>query len=96
MAISIDESVFLFFMGAIFIPLISFLIKLIIDIGVIKSKLEQFCKMAEEHDTALEGMNKHENRLNLLESRVDRIERDQRRPPIGPSNRHISPRGGGD
>jgi hypothetical protein len=75
MAIPIDESVFLFFIGAIFIPLISFLIKLIIDIGVIKSKLEQTLNMSKEHDIQIEGIRRNENRINLIESRLDRVER---------------------
>ena len=92
MAIQIDESVFLFFMGAIFIPLISFLIKLIIDIGIIKTKIDNVCRLADEHDGQLTGLNQHENRLNLIEARIDRLERDQRRSPVGSptTTRHIS------
>ena len=100
MVVSIDENILLGFLGVIFVPLIAFIVKLVIDIGVIKSDLKAVTTLASEHDMHERIINKHENRLNLVESRVDRAERDLSRSSSrnNNNNNNNSPlsRGGGD
>lgn len=50
MAISIDENVLLFLAGAIFIPIIIFMVKLVVDVGVIKGTVVTMQKQIERLD----------------------------------------------
>ena len=50
MAISIDENVLLFLAGAIFIPIIIFMVKLVVDVGIIKGNVALMQKQIERMD----------------------------------------------
>ena len=84
MAVQIDENILIFFMGAVFIPLTVFCIKLIIDIGIIKSRIESMCEKEKEHERQLDKLDGLENRVNILDVRIDRLEKqdDDRRSPV--------------
>lgn len=59
MAISIDENVLLFLAGAIFIPIIIFMVKLVVDVGIIKSSVatmqRQIDKLDSESESRISG-----------------------------------------
>jgi hypothetical protein len=57
MAISIDENVLLFLAGAIFIPIIIFMVKLVVDVGVIKGTVSLMQKQIEkmQEDSRVDG-----------------------------------------
>jgi hypothetical protein len=55
MAISIDENVLLFLAGAIFIPIIIFMVKLVVDVGIIKSSVASMQKQIDKLDSDSES-----------------------------------------
>jgi hypothetical protein len=67
MAIYLDENILLFLVGAIFVPLIIFLVKLIIDLGIIKGKMDTLTK-------DVEALNTFSTRVNTLETKMDLID----------------------
>lgn len=63
-------------MGAIFLPLIIFLVKLIIDFGIVKGKLDDVLKAREEQESRFEKIEGMSNRVTVLEIKVERVEKD--------------------
>ena len=80
MAIYLDENILLFLVGAIFVPLIIFLVKLIIDLGIIKSRIETLCKEVETLDSFSTRINTLETKMDLVDFRdrdnIDRVFKD--------------------
>ena len=74
----IDENILLGSAVAIFIPLFVFLVKLIIEVGNIKGKIEAMCDNIEEHKKSVSDMNTVKTDLKLINMRLDNIENEIR------------------
>lgn len=86
MGIQIDETILFGAAIAIFIPLFVFFVKLIIEIGNIKGKLEAMCNNIEEHKKALDNTNQMHTDLRLINLRLDNIESELRSRKGAPVN----------
>lgn len=78
MAVSIDENILLGSAVAIFIPLFVFLVKLIIEVGNIKGRIETMCNNIEEHKKNVSDINSMKSDIRLIDMRLDNIENELR------------------
>lgn len=78
MVVSIDENILLGAAVAVFIPLFVFLIKLIIEVGNIKGKIDAMCMNIEEHKRSVSDMNSIKTELKLIDMRLDNIDQELR------------------
>ena len=78
MGITIDENILLGAAAVIFVPLFVFFIKLIIEMGAIKGRLEAMCGNIQEHKKAVDEMIKVQSDINLIKLRLDNIENQMR------------------
>lgn len=82
MAISIDENVLIFVAAGIFIPLFVFFIKLIIEIGVIKGKIDSLNANQIDTKKSIDAIAEIQSDIRILRIRVDNLERDIRKTPV--------------
>lgn len=78
MPVSIDENILLGAGVAVFIPIFVFFIKLIIEIGNIKGRIETMCNNIEEHKKSLTDVNSIKTDLKLIDLRLDNIEEENK------------------
>lgn len=82
MAITLDENVLIFVAGGVFIPLFVFLIKLIIEVGTIKGKIDTLTSSHVDTKRAIDAIVECQSDIRILKIRVDNLERDYRKTPI--------------
>lgn len=78
MVVPIDENILLGAAVAIFIPLFVFLVKLIIEVGNIKGKIETMCDNITKHEKSVSDMIAVKTDLRLIEMRLNNIENEMR------------------
>ena len=78
MAVSIDENILLGCAVAIFIPLFVFLVKLIIEVGNVKGRIETMCTNIEDYKKTVGDMNSVKTDLRLIDMRLTSIENEIR------------------
>lgn len=76
MTVPIDESLLLGFMGMIFIPLFIFLIKMIITVGKIESRLDNLCQRFIEMKGERDNIVELQSDIRILKLRLDGMEED--------------------
>lgn len=72
--VEIPESYLLTFLGVIFVPLFIFLIKMIIEQGNTKLKVDRMIDHIEESKTLIEHVHGHETEIKLIRQRLNQIE----------------------
>lgn len=83
----IDENILLGSAVAIFIPLFVFLVKLIIEVGNIKGKIDAMCLNIEDHKRSVSDMNTVKTDLRLIDMRLNNIEQELRTKKGSPFDR---------
>lgn len=76
MAISIDENILLGVAGLVFIPVLVFFVKLIIEVGTIKSKIDGLNNQISKSETGFSKIEEHSSDLRVLKLRMDNLEKD--------------------
>lgn len=79
MAIPLDENLLLGTAGLIFVPLFIFFVKLLIEIGGIKNRLESVANQMSKYDTAYDYITEVKYNIRDIQRRLDQIERDFRK-----------------
>ena len=74
MAISIDENILLFIAGVIFIPVFIFFIKMIMEVGNIKNKVDGIDGFIKEFKVIIDKYRQDSTDLKILESRLSHVE----------------------
>lgn len=82
MAIPLDENVLIFAAAGIFIPLFIFFIKLIIEIGVVKGKIDNLSIQSVDTKKAIDAIIECQSDIRILKIRMDNLEREVRKSPI--------------
>ena len=83
MAVPLDENLLLGVAGLIFVPLFIFFVKLLIEIGGIKNRLEYMYTSMEEYKNTISYVNDVRYDIRDIKRRIDQIERDLRRTGSG-------------
>lgn len=76
MAISLDENILLFIAGAVFIPVFIFFVKMIIELGSIKTKIDTMYSQIKGSEASVGKVVEQASDIRILKLRVDNVERD--------------------
>lgn len=76
MAISLDENILLFIAGAVFIPVFIFFVKMIIELGSIKTKIDTLYSQIKGSEASVSKVVEQASDIRILKLRVDNVERD--------------------
>jgi uncharacterized protein YoxC len=76
MAISLDENILLFIAGAVFIPVFIFFVKMIIELGSIKTKIDTLYSQMKGSEASVSKVVEQASDIRILKLRVDNLERD--------------------
>lgn len=75
MVVSIDENVLLGVVLALFVPLFIFFVKLIVEIGAIKNRMESIVEEMKEYHLMIHEISGLHSDINLIKLRLENIER---------------------
>jgi hypothetical protein len=76
-AIPLDENILLTVAGLVFVPVFVFFVKLIIEVGNIKNKLDSIGEQIKETELSIEKIREHESDIRILKLRVDNLEKEK-------------------
>jgi len=62
-------------MGAIFIPLIVFMFRLVIDINVMKQKINELCNSSKDSKDEIHNLSEITNQIDVIKVRLDNVEK---------------------
>lgn len=89
MAIPLDENLLLGVAGLVFVPVFIFFVKLTIEVGNIKNKLDGIGEQIKETEISIEKIRELASDLRVLKLRVDNLEGRRRRSGIFSSSDNV-------
>ena len=76
MAVTLDENVLMFVFGAILIPFIGFMLKLLVDFRVVKTQMEDQNNTLKEVKIEIDNINRLWQEVAILKVHVNNLQRD--------------------